>query len=214
MSLIVNEIFYSIQGESTFAGLPCVFVRLTGCNMRCAYCDTVYAYDQGRPMHISEILDTIEAFHCSMVEITGGEPLLQAETPDLISGLLRKQYRVLMETNGSFDVRMADPRCVKIMDVKCPGSGEHEKCDFRNFRHLGKKDQVKFVIGDRQDYEYARDMLNRIPSSIPTGNLLFSPIREKLAPAKLAGWILEDHLQTRLQLQLHRVVWPEIERGV
>ncbi|MFC1876533.1 radical SAM protein [Thermodesulfobacteriota bacterium] len=214
MSLIVNEIFYSIQGESTYAGLPCVFVRLTGCNMRCAYCDTVYAYDQGRPMHISEILDSIGAFHCSMVEITGGEPLLQAETPDLISSLLRKQYRVLMETNGSLDVRMADPQCVKIMDVKCPGSGEHEKCDLRNFRHLGKRDQVKFVIGDRQDYDYAKKMLKKIPSSISTGNLLFSPISNKLAPAELAGWLLEDHLEARLHLQIHRVVWPEIERGV
>ena len=214
MSLIVNEIFYSIQGESTYAGLPCVFVRLTGCNMRCVYCDTVYAYDEGCPMQIPEILDRIGNFHCNIVEITGGEPLLQAETPDLIDDLLRKQYQVLMETNGSLDIRMADSRCVRIMDVKCPGSGEHEKCDFRNFRHLGKKDQVKFVICDRQDYEYARDMLNRIPGDIPNENLLFSPIRETLAPAELAGWILQDHLRVRLHLQLHRVVWPEIERGV
>ena len=214
MSLIVNEIFYSIQGESTYAGLPCVFVRLTGCNMRCAYCDTVYAYDQGRSMQISEILDSIRTFHCSMVEITGGEPLLQVETPGLIASLLRNQYRVLMETNGSFDIRMADPRCIKIMDVKCPGSGEHEKCDLRNFRHLGKRDQIKFVIGDRQDYEYTKNILNKIPPSIPTGNLLLSPIRETLSPAELAGWILEDHLKARLHLQLHRVVWPDIERGV
>jgi len=214
MSLIVNEIFYSIQGESTHAGLPCVFIRLTGCNMRCTYCDTVYAYDEGHPMQISEILDSIGSFHCSMVEITGGEPLLQAETPDLIAGLLRKQYRVLMETNGSIDIRATDPRCVRIMDVKCPGSGEHEKCNFRNFRYLGKRDQVKFVIGDRQDYEYARDMLKRIPESIPNENLLFSPISKKLAPARLAEWILKDHLQTRLHLQIHRVLWPEVERGV
>ena len=214
MSLIVNEIFRSIQGESTYAGLPFIFVRLTGCNMRCAYCDTVYAYDQGHPLSISKILDTLATFHCSMVEITGGEPLLQAETPDLIAGQLRKKYRVLMETNGSFDIRMADSRCVRIMDVKCPGSGEHEKCDFRNFEHLNKKDQVKFVIGDRQDYEYARNMLNRIPSCIPSENRLFSPIRETLAPAKLAGWILEDHLETRLHLQLHRILWPDVDRGV
>ena len=214
MSLIVNEIFYSIQGESTYAGLPCVFVRLTGCNMRCIYCDTVYAYDEGHPMQISEILDSIGGFHCSMVEITGGEPLLQTETPRLIDALLRKQYQVLMETNGSFDIRMTDPRCVRIMDVKCPGSGEHEKCNFHNFKHLGKKDQVKFVIGDRRDYEYARDMLEKIPASIPNENLLFSPIRETLAPAKLAGWILQDHLQSRLHLQLHRIVWPSVERGV
>jgi 7-carboxy-7-deazaguanine synthase len=149
-----------------------------------------------------------------MVEVTGGEPLLQTETPKLITDLLRNKYQVLMETNGSFDIRMVDPRCVRIMDVKCPGSGEHEKCEFRNFRHLGKRDQVKFVIGDRQDYEYAKNMLNRIPSIVPSGNLLFSPISEQLSPAELAGWILEDHLQTRLQLQLHRTIWPDIERGV
>jgi 7-carboxy-7-deazaguanine synthase len=149
-----------------------------------------------------------------MVEITGGEPLLQAETPALIDGLLRKQYRVLMETNGSFDIRTANPRCVKIMDIKCPGSGEHENCDFSNFRYLAESDQVKFVIGDRHDYEYARDMLNKIPACIPKENLLFSPIREKLAPAKLAEWILKDHLQTRLHLQLHKIIWPDIEKGV
>lgn len=214
MSLIVNEIFYSIQGESTYAGLPCVFVRLTGCNMRCIYCDTVYAYDEGHPMQISEILDSIGDFHCSMVEITGGEPLLQAETPHLIDALLRKQYQVLMETNGSFDIRMTDPRCVRIMDVKCPGSGEHEKCDLRNLRYLTEKDQIKFVINHRQDYEYAQDMLKRVPTNIPNENLLFSPIREKLAPAKLAEWILQDHLGVRLHLQLHRTIWPEINRGV
>ena len=214
MSLIVNEIFYSIQGESTYAGLPCVFVRLTGCNMRCAYCDTAYAYDEGHSMRISEILDSIGAFHCNMVEVTGGEPLLQDKTPHLISSLLRKDYQVLMETNGSFDIRMADSRCVRVMDVKCPSSGEHEKCDLRNFRHLGKRDQIKFVIGNRQDYEYARGMLNKVPSSIPTGNLLLSPIRENLAPAELAGWILEDRLKARLHLQLHRTIWPEIEKGV
>lgn len=214
MSLIVNEIFYSIQGESTHAGLPCVFVRLTGCNLRCAYCDTAYAYDEGRSMQIPEILDSIAVFHCNMVAVTGGEPLLQDKTPDLISGLLRKNYQVLLETNGSFDIRLADPRCARIMDVKCPGSGEHEKCDHKNFRYLDKRDQVKFVIGDRQDYEYARDMLNKIPSSIPTGNLLFSPVAKQLVPAQLAGWILEDHLQTRLHLQLHKTIWPDIERGV
>ena len=214
MGLIVNEIFYSIQGESTYAGLPCVFIRLTGCNMRCAYCDTVYAYDEGHPMQISDILGSIGAFHCNMVEITGGEPLLQDETPDLIASLIQRKYQVLMETNGSFDIRKADSRCVKIMDVKCPGSGEHEKCDLRNFNYLGEKDQIKFVIGDRQDYEYARDMLKKIPSSIPSTHILFSPICDALTSAKLAAWLLEDHLEARLHLQLHKVIWPDIERGV
>jgi 7-carboxy-7-deazaguanine synthase len=214
MSLIVNEIFYSIQGESTYAGLPCVFIRLTGCNMRCAYCDTVYAYDEGHLMQISDILDSIGAFHCNMVEVTGGEPLLQEETPDLISYLIQRKYQVLMETNGSFDICKTDPRCVKIMDIKCPGSGEHEKCDLRNFKHLGEKDQIKFVIGDRQDYEYAKSMLKRIPSSIQSANILFSPIGDVLTSAELAAWLLEDHLEARLHLQLHKIIWPDIERGV
>ena len=214
MSLIVNEIFYSIQGESTYAGLPCVFIRLTGCNMRCAYCDTVYAYNEGRPMQISDILGIIGAFHCNMVEVTGGEPLLQDETPDLIASLIQRKYQVLMETNGSFDIRKTDPRCVKVMDVKCPGSGEHEKCYLRNFKHLGPKDQIKFVIGDRQDYEYARNVLEKNPLSIPSGNILFSPISDALTSAELAAWLLEDHLEARLHLQLHKVIWPDIERGV
>jgi 7-carboxy-7-deazaguanine synthase len=214
MSLIVNEIFYSIQGESTYAGLPCVFVRLTGCNMRCSYCDTAYAYDEGSPMQLLDIIDIIETYKCNIIEITGGEPLLQDDTPALISRLIRKKYHVLMETNGSFDIRMADPRCIKIMDIKCPSSGEHEACDLHNFRYLGDKDQIKFVIGDRQDYEYAKRMLNKIPSKISMGNRLFSPIKEKLAPPELAGWILEDRLRVRLHLQLHRVIWPEIDRGV
>ena len=214
MSLKVNEIFYSIQGESTYAGLACVFVRLTGCNMRCSYCDTVYAYDEGHPMQISDILDSIGAYHCKMVEITGGEPLLQGGTPDLITRLIQNKYQVLMETNGSFDIRMTDPRCVKILDIKCPGSGEQESCDLRNLRWLGEKDQVKFVMGDRQDYDYAKHILDQIPAHISTGNLLFSPIKEKLAPAELTQWILKDHLEVRLHLQLHRVIWPDIERGV
>ena len=214
MSLIVNEIFYSIQGESTYAGLPCVFIRLTGCNMRCAYCDTVYAYDEGHPMQISDILDSVGAFQCNMVEITGGEPLFQEETPDLVTRLIHGNYQVLMETNGSFDIRKTDPRCVKVMDVKCPGSGEHEKCYLRNFKHLGPKDQIKFVIGDRQDYEYARNVLEKNPLSIPSGNILFSPISDALTSAELAAWLLEDHLEARLHLQLHKVIWPDIERGV
>ena len=214
MSLIVNEIFYSIQGESTYTGLPCIFVRLTGCNMRCTYCDTVYAYDEGRSMQIPEILDVIESYRCTRVEITGGEPLLQDETPALISRLLRENYQVLMETNGSFDIRTADPRCVRIMDVKCPGSGEYEKCDLRNLGYLEARDQIKFVIGDRRDYEYAKNILKKVPAGIPTEHLLLSPIREKLPPAELAAWILEDHLEARLHLQLHRIVWPDTERGV
>ena len=214
MSLMVNEIFHSIQGESTYAGLPCVFVRLTGCNMRCAYCDTAYAYDEGHPMQMSDILDSIDVFDCNMVEVTGGEPLLQDETPDLIASLVQRKYQVLMETNGSFDIRKTDPRCVKIMDIKCPGSGEHEKCDLRNIHYLGEKDQIKFVIGDRQDYEYAKRVLKKIPSNISMGNRLFSPINEQLAPRELAGWILEDRLAVRLHLQLHRVIWPDIDRGV
>ena len=214
MPLIVNEIFYSIQGESTFAGLPCVFIRLTGCNLRCTYCDTAYAYEDGYSMALPEILHTLETLHCHRVEITGGEPLAQPETPVLVSALLRGGYQVLMETNGSYDLDTIDSRCARIMDVKCPGSGEHKKCLLHNLEILGAEDQIKFVIGDKIDYEYAKSILPRIPAHLPPGNVLFSPIKETLTPARLAGWILRDHLDVRLHLQLHRTIWPNLDRGV
>lgn len=214
MALMINEIFYSIQGESTFAGLPCVFVRLTGCNLRCTYCDTRYAYDQGRDLKITEILSRVAGFGCDLVEITGGEPLFQEETADLVGRLLENGYRVLMETNGSFDISRVAAECIKIMDVKCPGSNEAGQCDLANLERLSPSDQVKFVIGSREDYQYAQSVIQRIPMLVPRGNLLLSPVQDKLPPSQLARWMLEDNLTARLQLQLHKSIWPDVERGV
>jgi 7-carboxy-7-deazaguanine synthase len=212
--LRVNEIFYSIQGESTHSGRPCTFVRLTGCNLRCSYCDTRYAYDHGKTMAIEDILRRIEAYRCPLVEITGGEPLLQDATPQLIEILLTKGYEVMMETNGTFNIDWVDRRCIRIVDVKCPFSGENDKNDFENLKRLDKTDQVKFVVGTRSDYDFAKEIMKQIPREIPADQILLSPVSDKLTPATLAGWMLEDRLPARFQIQLHKSIWPGIARGV
>ncbi|OPY18893.1 MAG: 7-carboxy-7-deazaguanine synthase [Syntrophus sp. PtaB.Bin075] len=215
MPLKVNEIFYSIQGESSFIGIPCVFVRLTGCNLRCSYCDTRYAYEEGTLWDIPDILDRISSYHCPLVEITGGEPLLQEETPLLIRDLLNRGYQVLLETNGSRPIRTIDERCVRIVDIKCPSSGESRSNDYRNLDDLTGQDEIKFVLGERKDYEFAKEILisrnlaNRI--SHPP---IFSPVTNSLDPKKLVRWILEDHLPVRFQLQLHKILWGNDVRGV
>ncbi len=214
MALLINEIFYSIQGESIHSGLPCVFVRLTGCNLRCSYCDTCYAYDKGSEMKIAAILDRVATYNCPLIEITGGEPLVQKETPDLIYCLLEKGYEVLMETNGSFDISIVDKRCIKIIDIKCPASGESNKNDLNNLKKLNPRDQVKFVIANREDYEFAGKIIKLISPEFPVNHILFSPVSGKMEYAKLAKWILEDNLNIRLHLQLHKIIWPEIQKGV
>ena len=214
MALIVNEIFFSNQGESVYAGCPCIFIRLTGCNLRCSYCDTQYAYEAGEMMQLSDIMERISIYPCRLVEITGGEPLLQPDTPELISYLLSEDFSVLMETNGSFNIDTVDSRCVKILDVKCPASGESHMCDMENLSRMKVNDQVKFVICNREDYIYAKNQLKKIHDSVPAHHVLFSPASGLLKPADLAGWILEDGLSVRLQLQLHRVIWPDQDRGV
>ena len=214
MALTVNEIFYSIQGESLYAGLPCVFIRLTGCNLRCAYCDTRYAYEEGTTMEIPEILDRVADYCCRLVEITGGEPLHQQDTHFLVQRLLAGSYTVLLETNGTYDINRLDYRCVKIVDIKCPGSGESGKNRLDNLKHLSRSDQVKFVIGDREDYIFAKDIVKLIPVEFPQSHILFSPVHEKIAAQTLAEWILQDHLSVRLHLQLHKILWPNSDRGV
>jgi len=214
MTLLVNEIFYSIQGESILSGRPCIFVRLTGCNLRCSYCDTRYAYEQGIDMEITEIMNRIATYSCRLVEITGGEPLLQNQTPILIHGLLENGYEVMLETNGSLDIGRVDGRCIKIVDIKCPTSGESDKNDLENLKRLGPKDQVKFVIGNRSDYEYTKEIMDSISPDFPEEQILFSPVSEKIPPSRLAEWILEDHLNVRLHLQLHKIIWPDKKRGV
>lgn len=214
MSLKVNEIFYSIQGESSFAGYPCAFVRLTGCNLRCSYCDTRYAYEEGTGMEIAAVLTKVEAFACPLVEITGGEPLLQAETPILVKKLLERDFRVLVETNGSIDIDLVDRRAVRIVDVKCPSSAQQGENDLLNLKKLTPLDEIKFVIGDKQDYDYAKRILNLIPEQPGTERKInFSPVFGCLSPRDLAAWILEDRLSVRLNLQLHKILWPEVERG-
>jgi 7-carboxy-7-deazaguanine synthase len=214
MTLLVNEIFYSIQGESIHSGRPCIFVRLTGCNLRCSYCDTRYAYEQGVDMEITEIINRIDAYPCRLVEITGGEPLLQSQTPILIHRLLENGYEVMLETNGSLDISRVDGRCIKIVDIKCPTSGESNKNDLGNLKRLGSKDQVKFVIGDRSDYEYAKVTMGSISPDFPEEQILFSPVSGGISPSRLAEWILEDNLNVRLHLQLHNIIWPDKKRGV
>jgi 7-carboxy-7-deazaguanine synthase len=214
MTLIVNEIFHSIQGESLHTGRPCVFVRLTGCNLRCTYCDTGYAFREGQPMEIGAILSRISRFGCRLVELTGGEPLTQAGTVDLIGALLDRDHEVLLETNGSHPIQAVDPRCVRIVDIKCPGSGESEQMHWDNLHHLTARDQLKFVVGDRTDYEYAVAAAQRKPELLPWDHLLFSPLVDRLPPRKLAAWILADGLPVRLHLQLHPIIWPGVERGV
>lgn len=215
MTLKVNEIFHSIQGESTFAGHRCIFVRLTGCNLRCSYCDTQYAYDEGEELEIDDILDRIASYQCSLVEITGGEPLIQQETPNLVNRLLAGGYSVLMETNGSQDISQVDARCVKIVDIKCPSSGESEQNDLENLNRLTDHDEVKFVIADREDYKFAKEILeSRSSGFCRKCPVHFSPVFGQIEPKTLADWILEDSLNVRLQLQLHKVIWPSDQRGV
>lgn len=213
MMLRVNEIFYSIQGESLDAGLPCVFVRLTGCNLRCRYCDTRYAHGEGEPMSIETIMDRVAAYPCRRVEITGGEPLLQPAAPRLITTLLDTGRRVLLETNGTFDIRAVDPRCVRIMDVKCPGSGAADKNRLSNLHYLTPNDQVKFVITDKTDYDFAKTILQTAMPAAKSVPVLFSPVPGRLAPDELAAWILADGLDARLQLQLHKILWPHEPKG-
>lgn len=213
--LKVNEVFYSIQGESSWAGYPCVFVRLTGCNLRCAYCDTQYAYDEGEELAIGDIVGQVAEYHCPLVEITGGEPMLQVETPHLITNLLDKGYRVLLETNGSLDVNPVDHRCVKVIDVKMPTSGEAHRNYLHNLDVLNEKDELKFVIGSSDDYDYAKEVINLIPQRVLEKIVVnFSPVFSTLLPGVLASWILKDHLAVRLNLQLHKILWPANTRGV
>jgi 7-carboxy-7-deazaguanine synthase len=213
--LKVNEIFYSIQGESTYAGFPCIFIRLTGCNLRCRYCDTQYAYFEGSDISLEEILTTVKKFSCSLIEVTGGEPLIQDETSDLIAALIKNGYTVLLETNGSQDISMIDTRCVRIVDIKCPSSGMEGKNYWKNLDYITLNDQLKFVIANRRDYLYVKKVLDR-PAIERRKDLLvnFSPVFNEIDIKDLAGWIIEDNLPVRLQIQLHKYIWGASAKGV
>jgi 7-carboxy-7-deazaguanine synthase len=212
--LTVNEIFHSIQGESTFAGEPCVFVRLTACDLRCSWCDTAYAFHEGRKMSIEEVMQAVDSYGCPLVEITGGEPLLQAEVYPLMSRLLESGKRVMIETGGHRSVAQVPREVIRIIDVKCPGSGEASKMHWENLEQLAPTDQVKFVIKDRVDYEYARDIVLRERLSNRAAAVLFSPVHGVMNARTLAEWVLADRLPVRLQLQTHKFIWDPNTRGV
>ena len=212
--LTINEIFHSIQGESTFAGEPCVFVRLTACDLRCRWCDTPYAFHEGRKMSIDEVIARVDAFGCPMVEITGGEPLLQPDVHPLMERLVASGKTVLLETGGHRSIAAVPEGVIRIMDIKCPGSGESAKNDWSNLLLLSARDQVKFVIADHADYEFAREILARERLAERCGTVLFSPVHGELSLRDLAEWVLADRLPVRLQLQMHKYIWDPQTRGV
>jgi 7-carboxy-7-deazaguanine synthase len=212
--LTVNEIFYSIQGESTRAGQPCVFVRLTACDLRCSWCDTEYAFYEGRKQSVDEVVTAVEQHNCPLVEITGGEPLLQEDVYALMNRLLASGRTVLLETGGHRPIDRVPTEVVKIVDVKCPGSGEVEKNEWSNLDRLSPHDEVKFVVKDRADYEFARDVIQRRNLATRCAAVLMSPVHDLLRPEALSQWILADRLPARLQLQLHKYIWSPTTRGV
>lgn len=212
--LTINEIFHSIQGESTHTGRPCVFVRLTACDLRCSWCDTPYAFTEGTKMSIDDVLSRVGQFGCDLVEITGGEPLLQRDVYPLMERLLASGKTVMVETGGHLSIKDVPAPVIRIMDVKCPGSGESSKNHWENLDFLTANDEVKFVIRDRADYDFAREVVARHDLVARTAAVLFSPVHGVLAAKDLAEWILAERLPVRLQLQAHKYIWDAHTRGV
>ena len=209
--LKINEIYASIQGESSHTGLPCIFVRLTGCNLRCSWCDTPYAFYKGNDLSIEETLQKVDKFSLPLIEITGGEPLMQEDVYPLMDALIKKGYRVMLETGGALPIDKVPKKVIKILDIKCPGSGEEKKNHLENLKLLGPHDEVKFVLLDRADYEWSRELLKKQNLS---SQVLFSPVYDKLDLKDLSQWILKDRLPVRLQTQLHKVIWNKDTIGV
>jgi 7-carboxy-7-deazaguanine synthase len=212
--LTINEIFYSIQGEATRAGEPCVFVRLTACDLRCTWCDTPYAFHEGRKRSLDDVLAEVDGYGCRLVEITGGEPLLQEGVYPLMEALIAKGRTVMLETGGHRPIARVPRDVIKIMDVKCPGSGEVEKNHWDNIDVLAPHDEVKFVVKDRADYDFAREVMARYDLPSRVSAVLMSPVHDVLHPRTLSEWMLADHLQARLQIQLHKIIWSPTTRGV
>ena len=211
--LKVNEIYFSVQGESSKAGLPCVFVRLTYCNLRCSYCDTEYAFYEGHDMSLEEIMREIEKYNCKLVEITGGEPLVQNEALSLMKLLCNSGYEVMLETGGSLPIKDIDERVMIILDLKCPSSKMVKKNLFDNLNYIKRSDEIKFVIGNREDYDWAKEQITQYDLLSKT-NILFSVVFGLLEPVKLVEWILHDNLQVRFQLQMHKFIWEPNAKGV
>jgi 7-carboxy-7-deazaguanine synthase len=217
--LKINEIFYSIQGESSHAGKPCVFVRLTYCNLRCTYCDTEYAFYDGRDQTLDEIISEVKKYSCPTVEITGGEPLMQKPVLELMKRLCDEGFDVMLETGGSLDISPVDRRVIKIVDFKCPSSAMVAKNNYENVNHLLAHDEVKFVVGTREDYEWALDFLRKNKIHTKVKAVLFSPVFDRIEPVEIVDWMLADQLQKdipniRFQLQMHKFVWAPQTRGV
>lgn len=211
--LKINEIFYSIQGESTFAGERCIFVRLTGCNLRCTYCDTEYAFYDGEEYSVDEIVEKVKSYNCNLVEITGGEPLLQEDVHPLMTKLCDNNFTVLIETSGSLSIENVDKRVRNILDFKTPSSKMDKKNDFKNINYLKPIDEVKFVLGSREDYDWAKEILEKYKLDEKV-KILFSSVFDKIEHEELVNWILEDKLNVRYQLQMHKYIWDPMKTGV
>ena len=212
--LTVNEIFLSIQGESTYAGRPCVFVRLTACDLRCSWCDTPYAFYEGKKRSLDEVLAEVDRYGCPLVEVTGGEPLLQEDVYPLMEALVARGHAVLLETGGHRSTARVPADVTTILDIKCPGSGEAQRNDWTNLERLRPHDEVKFVVKDRADYDYARDVVARYDLPSKVAAIHFSPVHGELSPRTLSEWVLADRLPVRVQLQLHKLIWDPGTRGV
>jgi 7-carboxy-7-deazaguanine synthase len=212
--LTVNEIFHSIQGESTRAGQPCVFVRLTACDLRCSWCDTAYAFYEGQKRTVEDVVVEVNRYMCPLVEVTGGEPLLQDDVYPLMAALVAHGHTVMLETGGHLSTARVPHEVVKIVDVKCPGSGESAKNHWPNLETLLPHDEVKFVVRDREDYEFARDVVARHRLASRCAAVLVSPVHGVMDPGVLSAWVLADRLPVRVQLQLHKLIWPGVARGV
>jgi 7-carboxy-7-deazaguanine synthase len=212
--LTVNEIFFSIQGESTRAGRPCVFVRLTACDLRCSWCDTEYAFYEGQKRSVEDVVAEVERYECPLVEITGGEPLLQEEVYPLMRALLDRGRTVMLETGGHRPIGRVPQEVVKIVDVKCPASGEAAKNEWSNLERLSPHDEVKFVVQDRSDYDFAKDVITKFQLASKCAAILMSPVHGVLDPRVLSEWMLADRLPARLQMQIHKLIWAPETRGV
>ena len=211
----ITEIFYSIQGESSYAGRPCAFVRLTWCNLRCAWCDSEYTFTGGTEMSVDEVLERVRGFGCQLVEVTGGEPLVQKrECTELVRRLCDEGFTVLIETGGSLDVSVLDSRAIRILDVKCPGSGEAERNFWPNLERLNPQDEIKFVIKDRADFDYALEVIEKYRLAQREPFVLMSPVWGAVEWKDLAEWILQSGVRARLQLQMHKLIWGPDTKGV
>ncbi len=211
--LKVNEIYHSIQGESSKSGLPCVFVRLTYCNLRCAYCDTEYAFYEGEDKSIEEIINEVKKYNCKLVEVTGGEPLVQKESLELMKKLCDEGFDVMLETGGSLPIKDIDERVLIIMDLKCPSSKMEKKNLYENTNYLKPKDELKFVIGNREDYDWSKEIISKY-NLINKSKILFAVVFDELEPVSLVNWIIKDKLDVRYQLQMHKYIWHPETKGV